>query len=173
VENVRTGNGDFDIDEVWIGGGWLGGVGHATEEFADLFWGKVEAAAGVDVGNFGSGGAWGHVGDLAGFVVVGGDDLEGLDGEGFITVHGEHGDEDAGHDLDLGFVGCGDFDEDIAGVECDFGVAGVDDGGEGANSSVGVINDGIYRGVPDDMEVAAEVPVILFTLMLVRSSEIR
>lgn len=116
MENVRTGNGDFDIDEIWVRSGWLGGVGHAVEEFADLFWGEFEPTAGIDVGDFGGCGAWGHVRDLAGFVVVGRDNLEGLDGEGLVAVRGEHGDKDAGHDLNLGFVGCGDFDEDIASV---------------------------------------------------------
>ena len=47
---------------------------------------------------------------------------------------------------------------------------GVDDGGEGAHSSVGVIDDGIYRRVSDDMEVATEIPVILFTLVSASTS---
>ena len=81
-----------------------------------MFWGEFEPAAGVDVGDFSGGGAWGHVGDLAGLVIVRRDDLEGLNGEGLVAVHGEHGDKNTGHDLDLGFVGCSDFDEDIAGV---------------------------------------------------------
>lgn len=40
-------------------------------------------------------------------------------------------------------------------------MVGVDDGGKGAHSSVEVVDDRIYRGVPDDMKVAAEILVIL------------
>lgn len=59
-------------------------------------------------------------------MVVGRDYFDRFNGEGVFTVHRKHGYEDAGDDLDFGFVCCRDFDEDVSGVQGDLRVIGVD-----------------------------------------------
>lgn len=79
MENVCTSDGNVDIKDIRIRSGGFGGKGHFFEKRADFGGGEGEPAAGVDVRDFGSRGAWGHVRDFTGFVIVGGDDLHRLD----------------------------------------------------------------------------------------------
>ena len=146
VEDVGSGGRDEDVEGVRVGGGGGGGrVGHAEQQGAGFLGGEVEAAAGVDVGEGGGGGARGEVGDEAGFVVVGGGDADLFDGEGGGGVLGKHADEDVIHDFEFGAVGCGEVDEDVAGLEGDFAVIGVDDGGHRADCPIGVEDDRVDR----------------------------
>ena len=145
VEDVGSGGWDEEVEGVRVGGGGgCGRVGHASQQGAGFLGGEVEAAAGVDVGEGGGGGARGEVGDEAGFVVVGGGDADLFDGEGGGGVLGEHADEDVVDDFEFGAVGCREVDEDIAGLEGDLAVIGVDDGGHRADCPVGVENDRVY-----------------------------
>ena len=81
-------------------------------------------------------------------------DLDGLNGEGVGGVLREHGDEDIVDDFGFGFVGSGDVDEDVTGLEADFRVVGVYYWGHGADCSVGVKDDGVDWRVSDYMQVA-------------------
>lgn len=161
VEDVGAVDGDLDVNVVGVCGGGSAHEGHLLQHGADLGGGEGETAAGVDVRDFGDGWAGGHVGHHTGFGVVLGHDGDGFHGEGFVAVLGEHGDKHVDHDLDFGFVGGGHFDKDVAGFERDFGVVAVDDGGERADGAVGVEDNGIHGGVPDDVKEAAEVFVVL------------
>ena len=58
-----------------------------------------------------------------------GADVDGLNGERFGGVLGEHGDEDIVNNLSFSLVGCGYVDEDVAGFEANFGVVGIYDWG--------------------------------------------
>lgn len=90
-------------------------------------------------------------------MVVGRDDIDGLDGERLVAVLREHGDQHVGHNLGLGLVRGRHLNQDIPGGEGDLGAVAVDDGGERADVAVGVENDGVYGGVADDVEVSSEV----------------
>lgn len=151
VQDVGAGRGDEDVEDVGGGAAGFGGVGHAGEEVADLGGLERDPRAAVDVVDLGLGGAWGEVGDDAGLVVVRGVDLDGLDGEGLGGVLAEHGDEDLADDFDFGAVGGGDFDEDVFGAGGDFRVLAVDDGWEGADGAVRVVDDRVDGAVADDV----------------------
>ena len=90
-----------------------------------------------------------------------GDDLHGLDGEGFGAVGAEHGDEDLVDDFDFRLVGGGDVDEDVARGEGDFRVVAVDNRRHGEDGAVFVVDDGVYGRVADDVEVSGQVLVFL------------
>ena len=70
-----------------------------------------------------------QVGGDAGLRVVRRADLDGLDGEGFGGVLGEHGNKDVVNNFGFSLVGCCYVDEDVAGFEADFGVVGIYDWG--------------------------------------------
>ena len=91
--------------------------------------------------------AWSQVGDLAGLVVVRGNDLDRFDCERLRGVLGEHCDEDVVYNLGFRFVCGGYVDEDVAGSEADFGVVGIDDWRHRADCSVCVENNGVDGGV--------------------------
>ena len=63
--------------------------------------------------------------------------------------------------LDLGLVGCGDFNEDVLGVERDLAVISVDNWRQREDCSVGIVDYGVYWRVADDMEETAEMLVFL------------
>lgn len=159
VQNIGARGRDSNVEEVLVGGRGLGNVSHLGEELAEVLGRAVEASAGVEVVDLGGG--------LAGLenrcdtaeVVVLRDNLDGLDGEGLLAVHGEHGDKHVGDDGELGHVGGGDLDEDVGGVEGDLGVLAVDDGGQRADDAVGIKDDGVHGGVADDVQEAAQVLV--------------
>lgn len=159
VEDVGSRGGDGDFKEVGVLLGGLRDVGHLGEELAELVGGGVETRAVVEVVDFGGGDAGLESGSDAGEVVVVRDDLDWLDGEGLGAVHAEHGDEHVGDDAELGKIGGGDLDEDVGRVESDLGVLAVNDGRERADYAVGVVDDGVHRGVADDVQETAQVLV--------------
>ena len=53
-------------------------------------------------------------------------DADGLDCERFGGILRKHGDEDVNDDLGFGLIGGSHFDENVAGLERDFGVVAVD-----------------------------------------------
>lgn len=75
---------------------------------------------------------------------------------------GEHGHHHSVHDLELCLVDGGDLNEDIGGVHGDLRVVTVDDGRKRANSALRVVDDGVYRRVADNMQVLAQLLVLLF-----------
>lgn len=52
---------------------------------------------------------------------------DGLVREGFVTVLGEHGDEDVSHNLHLGTVRRSNLNEDIPGIQRNLGMVTIDD----------------------------------------------
>lgn len=59
------------------------------------------------------------------------------------------------------FVGSSDFDKDVLCRELDLGVFRVDDGWKGAYDTVGIKDDGVDRGVADDVKVFIKMFVVL------------
>ena len=73
------------------------------------------------------------------------------------TILGEHHCDDVDNDSELRLVcGC-HIEEDVACIECDFRMLGVDDRRHRKNVIMGVVNNGVDGGVPDDMEIPSEV----------------
>lgn len=94
---------------------------------------------------------------------------EGNQRERLGCILGEHGDHHTVHDLKLGAVGSGHLNEDVCGVHRDLRVVTVDDGRQRADSSVGIVNYWVDRGVTDDMEILAQLLVLLLeSLALLR-----
>lgn len=94
---------------------------------------------------------------------MGGVDYYGLDGEGLAAVLGEHCADDLVDEFELGLVCCGDVDEDVGGVERDFGVIAVDDWGHREHLAVLVVDDGVDWGITDDGKEFREMFVFLWT----------
>ena len=80
--------------------------------------------------------------------------------EGHLAVLAEHGDEGVEDDLGLGEVCAGALDEDVLRLEADLGVVAVDDGRHGEDHALRVPDDGVRKGVPDDVEVLLQVAVL-------------
>ena len=76
---------------------------------------------------------------------------------------GKHGDEGVHDNLGLGQVGGGHLDEDVPGVEGDFWLLPVDDGGHGQDGALGVVDHRVDRAVPDDAQILLQVTVRLKT----------
>lgn len=73
----------------------------------------------------------------------------------------EHSDHHAVHNLELCAVQSGDLDEDVGGVEGDFGVVTVDDRGKRADGSVRIVDNRVDGRVTDDVQVFAQLLVLL------------
>lgn len=164
VENIGASDGNVNIDEVGVGGRGAGDVGHLGELGADVLRGEGEAAALVNVGDLGGRAARSHVGSLAGLVVVGRDNLDGLNGEGLFAVLREHGNKHVRHNLHLRLVRRRNLNKDILGVEGNLGVVAVDDWWQRADCPVLVEDDGVYGRVPDNVEITSQVLVVLVKL---------
>ena len=154
MQDICASGRDVHVYEVIRSGRWRSGVAHSLQQGANVRGRERQAATRVDVRYRGLGLARSEVGDLAGLMVVRGFDLDGFNREGLRGVLGEHGDEDVIDYLGFRFV-CGCYvDEDVAGLEADFGVVGVDYWGHGADSSVRVEDDGVNWRVSDYVEIA-------------------
>ena len=66
---------------------------------------------------------------------------------------GEHGEDDVEHDEGLGPVRGSDFDENVLRGEFDLRVVTIDDGREGKDNAVAVVDDWVHRWMSDDVEV--------------------
>ena len=49
MEDIASGDGDFDVEDVLVCVGGRGKDGHSLEEGADFLWEEGETCAGVDV----------------------------------------------------------------------------------------------------------------------------
>ena len=86
------------------------------------------------------------------------DDLDSLYRLG---VSSEHSNEHVVHNLDLCLVRCCDLNEHVLRIQCDLAVVSVDDRRQRQNGAVCVVNDGVDGRIPDDVQVAAKVLVLL------------
>lgn len=77
----------------------------------------------------------------------------------------EHGDHHAVHNLKFRLVSRSHFDEDVGSVHRDLGVVAVDDRRQRANGAVGVVDDRVDRGVADDVQILAQLLVLLLKMM--------
>ena len=68
--------------------------------------------------------------------------------------------------LDLCLIQRGDLNQDVLRVEGDLAVVSVDYGRQRENSTVRIVDYGVDRRVPDDVQVAAEVLVFLLRVSL-------
>lgn len=59
------------------------------------------------------------------------------------------------------FISCGDFDQNVLGVEGDLGMIRVDDGRKRTNSALGVENNGIDWRITNDMKELTEMLILL------------
>lgn len=69
------------------------------------------------------------------------------------------------HKLQLGAVSRSDLNENVLGVKRNLRLIAVDDGRERANGAVSVEDDGVYRRVANNVEIAAEILVFLQNLI--------
>lgn len=76
--------------------------------------------------------------------------------EGFVTVLREHGSDNVDDHIKLCLVGRSDIDENIASIQSNLTVFRVDDRRHRKDMVLGIINDWVYGGVPDDVQVSRE-----------------
>lgn len=75
---------------------------------------------------------------------------------------GEHSDHHSVHNLELCLIESSNLNEDVGGVHGDLRVVAVDDGRKRANSALRVVDDRVHRGVTNDVQVFAQLLVLLF-----------
>lgn len=127
------------------------------------------------------GGARRNVGNNASLAIVFRDDLDRLNTEDIYKlvyrnppqntgvclrerlscVLREHCGNDSVHNLQLRLVKTGHFDEDILSVDGNLRMVSVDDRRQRADSAIRVIDDGVDRRVPDNVQVFTQVLVFL------------
>lgn len=95
-----------------------------------------------------------------GFVVVVGDDFNGLNGKGLGGVLGKHGDQLVDNNLDLSLVGTGEIKENVSGVQGDLCAVTVDDGGHGKDVAISIVESRVDRRVTDDVKVLSKILVL-------------
>ena len=71
----------------------------------------------------------------------------------------EHGDEGVQHDAGLGQVHGRHLEQDVLGVQGDLGVLSIDDGRQGQDHVIGVVDDRIDWTILDDWEIGFEMRV--------------
>lgn len=115
---------DEDVDAIRSGG--RGVVTHLREQTNDLLRGQAEGGVRVDVGRTNDEGTGLELrGDLV--AAIGVHHADGLDDERLGAVLGEHGHDRVDDKAELGRIGRGRVDEDVARVERDLGLVAVDD----------------------------------------------
>lgn len=77
------------------------------------------------------------------------------------TVFREHGNQGVQSSASLVFISCGDFDQNVFGIESDLGMIRVDDGRKRTNSALGIENNGIDGRITDDVKELAEMLILL------------
>ena len=77
--------------------------------------------------------------------------------ERILAVLGEHGSDHVHDDIELGLICSRDIDEDVLCVQRDLAVLRVDNGRHGQNTVLGVVDDGVDRGVSDNVQISSNV----------------
>lgn len=74
----------------------------------------------------------------------------------FFCVLSKHSDHDIGNNAKLSLIRCSQIDEDVFGIEGNFGVLRVDYRRHRENLLSGVVNDRIDRRIANDMQIAGK-----------------
>jgi hypothetical protein len=175
VEDVASGDGDGDVEEIGILCGGVGKDTHFVEEGGEVGGREGETGAGVEVRDFG-----GHFTGFNGWTETGAAivfrvDLNGFNArfvrlecgrggeerEGFRRVDGEHCDHGVDDDFEFSLIGGSAIDEDICRIEGNLGKVAVDDRRKTENIVIRVVKNRISRRISNDMQIFSNVFIIL------------
>jgi hypothetical protein len=176
VEDVASGDGDGDVEEIGVLFGGVGKDTHFVEEGGEFGGGEGETGAGVEVGDFG-----GHFTGFDGWTETGAAimfrvDLNwfntksnvrfgyverGEEREGFGRVDGEHCDHGVDYDFEFGLVGGSAVDEDVCCIKCNLGKVAVDNRRKTENLVIRVVKDGIARRISNNMQILSNMFIVL------------
>jgi hypothetical protein len=88
-------------------------------------------------------------------------DGKGEEREGFGRVDGEHCDHGVDDDFEFGLIGSSAINEDVCSIESNLCKIAVDNRRKTENIVIGVVKDWVSRCISNNMQILAEVFVIL------------
>ncbi|EEQ40448.1 hypothetical protein CLUG_04577 [Clavispora lusitaniae ATCC 42720] len=130
---------------------WLGSQRHLFQQTSNLLPRVIQTQTGVDIGDFGFGLSWRDIRGNSILIIVFRDNFNWLNLKWSLAVNGEHGNDLFNNKISLCLIGTRYFNEYVFGTQRNLGVVRVDNWWQRAHGPLGVKNDWINWGIPNDV----------------------